>query len=347
MNIIKPKKIKKGDTIAIVALSWGGHNPYPHIVNKGVERLESFGFKIKRGDTLNYTNQELYENPKLRADDLHKQLLDEEVRGIITLIGGYESVRVLPFLDREIIKNNPKFFMGYSDISTYLTFFSNLGLVSFNGPAVMAGFAESKNLEKDFEMYIKEFLLGNWDEFEYKKFNRYTNCYLSWDDSKNLEKENLNYIENNDDWHFIQGSKVAEGELFGGCIEVLEFMKGTKFWPDENFWNNKLLFFETSEEKPPIICVESFLRNYGMQGILNKINGICFGRARDYSEEEKKELETVILKVLKEFNRGDLVVVTNMDFGHTDPQLVMPNGIKAQINPKEKTFKLLESIWVD
>lgn len=93
--------------------------------------------------------------------------------------------------------------------------------------------------------------------------------------------------------------------------------------------------------------VKGFLRNYGAQGIFDKINAICFGRAKDYTQDEKKELEEVILKVLKEYGREDIAVIVNMDFGHTNPQLIMPNGIKAQINPKEKSFKLIESIWAN
>ena len=125
----------------------------------------------------------------------------------------------------------------------------------------------------------------------------------------------------------------------------MEFMKGVPFWPKGDFWKNKILFFETSEEKPKVQHVEYWLRNYGMQGILNKINGIVFGRARDYSEKEKKELEDVILKILKEFNIENLNVITNVDFGHTDPQIILPLGIKAEINPQKKTFKLIESVW--
>jgi len=344
--MIKPNRLKKGDTIAIVALSWNGNEFFPHIVEKGIERLENqFGFKVKKGNTLSYNNKKLYENPKLRAEDLHNQLLDKKVKGIITIIGGNESIRVLSFLNKEIIKNNPKFFMGYSDITTYNTYFNQLGLIMFNGPTVMAGFAESIKLEDDFAKYFENFIFGNWNEFKYEKFKRYTNKYLDWSDPNNLDRENINYIENKEDWHFIQGTKTVEGELFGGCIEVLEFMKGTEFWPNKDFWNEKILFFETSEEKPSPKNVEYGLRNYGMQGIFDKIKGILFGRAKDFTEKEKKELEEVILKILKEFNREDLVVVTNMDFGHTDPQMIIPNGIKAQINPKEKTFKLLESIW--
>lgn len=346
--MIKPKKLQKGDTIAIVALSWGGHEYFPHIVKQGIKRLEhEFGFKVKKGNTLNLTNKELYENPKKRADDLHEQFLDKNVKGIIAIIGGNESVRVLPYLDMNLIKNNFKFFMGYSDIATFNTYFNIHGLVTFNGQTVMAGFAESKQLEEDFVEHINKFFFEDNNNFEYKKFKRYTNKYLDWRDPENLKLENTNYIKNNDNWHFISGNKIVEGELFGGCIEVLEFMKGTQFWPKEDFWKNKILFFETSEEKPKVSNVEYWLRNYGMQGILNKVNGIVFGRARDYSENEKKELENVILKILKEFKLENLNVITNVDFGHTDPQIILPLGIKAEINPQKKTFKLIEPIWED
>lgn len=344
--MIKPKQLKQGDTIAIIAPSWQGNEVFPHIVEKGIERLEKeFKFKIKRGKTLNQTNEQLYENPKLRAEDIHEQFLDKNVKGIITIIGGDESIRVLEHINPKIIKNNPKFFMGYSDIATFNTYFNQLGLVTFNGPVLMAGFAESKNLELDFIEHINNFIFKPWQEFQYKKFNRYTNKYLDWNDPNNLNKENTNYIKNNDNWHFIQGTETTNGELFGGCIEIMEMMKGTKYWPELSFWKNKILFLETSEEKPSVIYVEFWLRNYGIQGIFNQINGLIFGRARDYTEEEKIELEKVILKVLKEFNKENLPVITNMDFGHTDPQFILPLGIKAQINPKEKSFKLIESIW--
>lgn len=346
--MIKPKRLRRGDTIAVTALSWNGNEPFPHIVDKGIERLkEEFGFKIKRGKSLNYTNEEHYKNPKLRANELHELFKDREVKGIITIIGGDESIRVLPHINQQIVLDNPKFFMGYSDITTYNTYFNQLGLVTFNGPAVMAGFAESVELENDFVDYIKKFLFDDWCEFEYKPFKRFTNGYLDWSKPKNLEKENTGYQENTEQWKFLQGNKDIEGELYGGCMEVLEFMKGTDYWPSREFWRGKVLFFETSEEKPSPKEVKYWLRNYGMQGIFAKVSGILFGRPKDYTDDEKKELDSIILEIMEEFNCKDLLVITNMDFGHTDPQLIMPNGIRVRISPKEKSFKLIESVWKD
>ena len=343
--MIKPKRLKKGDTIAIIVLSWGGHSVFPHIVEKGIERLEKFGFNVVKGDTFNYTAQEIYESPKLRADDIHKQFLDSNVDGIIALIGGDDSVRVLPYLDIDLIKNNFKFFMGYSDNTTYNSYFNKHGLITFNGPTVMAGFSESLKLEDDFIEFIENFMFDTWESFEYKPFKRYTQRYLEWTDTENLQKENTNYVVNDSYWRFIQGEGIVEGQLFGGCIEVLEFLKGTDFWPQKDFWKGKILFFETSEEKPLPEQVKWMLRNYGSQGILQQITGILFGRPRDYSNEEKLKLEKVSVQVCKEFEREDLVIVTNLDFGHTDPQFILPLGIKAQIDTTKKSLKLLESIW--
>ena len=89
--------------------------------------------------------------------------------------------------------------------------------------------------------------------------------------------------------------------------------------------------------------MERWLRNYGMQGIFDQINALLFGRARGYSDSDKKRLESVILSVVaKEFNQTELPIVTNMDFGHTDPQFILPLGITAEVDCRNKRFRLLE-----
>ncbi|MCF7798848.1 LD-carboxypeptidase [Candidatus Woesearchaeota archaeon] len=340
----KPSKLKKGDLIAVVALSWGGHDHFPHIVDLGIRRLEDeFGFKVKRGNTLSLTDAELHASPEKRAEDLHNQFLDPAVKGIISIIGGSDGVRVLPHLNKDIFIKNPKFFMGYSDTSVFNIFLNQLGLVTFNGPSVMAGFAESHSLESDFIEHVDSFLFGEWETFSYVPFKRYVNNYLSWADPENLTKKNTGYIDNVEKFNFVQGDGIVQGTLFGGCIEVLEFLKGTTFWPDANFWNDKILFFETSEDVPSPKYIEYWLRNYGIQGVFDKINGLMFGRPKGFSDDEKIELKETILKVLKEFNKADLPLIINVDFGHTDPQIILPLGALAEIDFGTSSLKLLES----
>ena len=125
----------------------------------------------------------------------------------------------------------------------------------------------------------------------------------------------------------------GEGRLFGGCLEVLEFLKGTEYWPELEFWNDKILFLETSEDKPNVTQVKYALRNYGWMGVLNKVKGIVYGRAREYTDEEKEELYKLLLQIQDEFELK-IPIVANADIGHTDPQWIIPYGDRIRISNK-------------
>lgn len=342
MIYVKPRKLQPGDTIGIVSPSWGGPASFPYVYREGIRVLtEELGFKVKE---FNYTKADasfIYENPKLRAEDINDAFLDAEVKGIISSIGGDDSIRILPHINKEAIVANPKFFMGYSDTTTLLTYFNQLGLVTFNGPSVMAGFSQWSSFDDDFREHIRLFLTGDTSNYIYREFNRWTDGYLDWSNQENVGK--VKPFRPCDGWRFLQGGSIVTGELFGGCIEVLEFMKGTEFWASKDFWNGKILFFETSEEKPSVENVKRMLRNYGSQGVFEKISGVLFGRARGYSDEEKVELDKGIVTIIRnEFGKPELPIISNMDFGHTDPQIILPLGIKTQIDCRNKTLKLAE-----
>lgn len=335
-----PQKLKSGDNVAIISPSSGCPYIFPHIYENGLKLLKSWGLKIKEYPTAKADPDYLRKNPQIRAKDVNDAFFDTEVKAIITSVGGDDSVRILPYLDKYVIKNNPKILLGYSDTTTLHFFLNQLGLVSFYGPSVMAGFSQMEVLP-EYAKHVKEILFEPKEMYEYIPYTEYCEGYPDWADKENVGK--VNELKKNDGWKFIQGSKVVEGELVGGCIEVLEMMKGTQFWPKEDFWNGKILILETSEEKPPVSQVGYALLNYGMQGIFDRISGLILGRARDYSEKEKIELEQKILTTVKdEFGKDDLPIITNMDFGHTDPQFVLPLGAKAEIDCENKKFGLTQ-----
>lgn len=284
--VIKSKKLQKGDTVAIVSPSWGGPSIFPHVYDSGIKVLENLGLKIKEFPSARNDAEFNYNNPEFRAKDINDAFADSEIKAIITSIGGDDSVRILPFLNLEIIKNNPKIILGYSDTTTLNTYLNQLGLVTLNGPSVMAGFSQWDSLGKDFQEHIKTILFNNPEEYVYKPYNLYTEGYLDWSDKSNIGKTKP--MSNNTGWSWLQGASKVKGKLFGGCFEVLELMKATKFWPTNDFWNGKILFLETSENKPSPEQVKCMLRNYGMQGIFNKISALLIARARDYTEDEKK-----------------------------------------------------------
>ncbi len=344
--VIKSKKLHEGDTIAVVSPSWGGPSVFPHIYESGIKVLENLKFKIKEYPSARKDADYLYKNPEFRAKDINDAFSDKEIKAIFVSIGGDDSVRILPYLNTEIIRKNPKIIMGYSDTTTLLTYFNQLGLVTLQGPTIMAGFSQWNSLGQKFQEHVKTILFENPENYNYSAFDFYSEGYLDWNDKSNIGK--VKSISKNEGWNILQGNSKIQGQLFGGSIEVLEFMKSTKFWPNDDFWNGKILFLETSEDKPTPDQVKWMLRNYGMQGVFDKISALLIGRPRDYSEEEKKDLNEDILKVVNtEFKNSSLPIITNMDFGHTDPQWILPLGIKAEIDCNAKKFKLIEKIFKD
>lgn len=344
MDYIKPKRLQAGDTIAVLSPSSGLPSIFPHIYDYGLKNLrETFGFNILEMPTAMMDDDALYRNPKQRATDINDAFANPDVSGIITTIGGDDSVRILDYLDVDIILNNPKVIMGYSDATTFLTYLNQHGLVTFNGSAVMAGFAQLKVLPETFVDHVRTMLMGSFGTYHYQSYGVYTERYLDWRDPANVGKI-VPVRKDEIGWQWVQGQGTVTGRLFGGCIEVLEFMKGTKYWANNDFWNDKILYFETTEDVPTITNVKYFLRNYGTQGIFERISGILFGRARDYTKQEKYDLGEMIRTMLVvEFNQPDLPVVANLDFGHTDPQWIIPNGILTEINCDARTIRLLES----
>ncbi len=345
MEYIKSKGLKVGDTVAIISPSWGGPGVFPTVYENGLKILNEWGLKIKEYPTARMEAEYLWDNPEIRAKDINDAFSDKEVKAIFTSIGGNDSIRILPFLDKEIIKNNPKILMGFSDTTAIHTFLNLNGVISFYGPFIMAGFSQMKALPVEFEKHVKEILFENKEGYEYKTYDKYCDGYPNWMEPENLGK--VNELKNNNGWKWLQGKGKVQGEIFGGCLEVLEMLKGTEYWPSKEFWNGKIFFIETSEDKPTLEHIEYELRNYATLGVFDKIRGFVFSRARDYTDEEKIELENLILKVInKETKKIDLPIIANFDIGHTDPQFILPLGIKMEIDCDNKKIGLIEN-WID
>jgi muramoyltetrapeptide carboxypeptidase LdcA involved in peptidoglycan recycling len=340
--MIKPKQLKKGSNIAIISPSCGLPFLFPDIYELGLRNLRELGFNITEMPSARLSPDELYQNPELRASDINRAFADNNIDGIICSIGGYESVRILRYLDAQTILGNPKLIMGFSDATTILSYINTLGLVTFYGPTVMAGFAQMRNLPAEFEEHLKTFLLCDFETYAYKPYPVWTNGYKDWNDKATLGECTEFYPS--DGLSFLQGEAAVEGTLWGGCIEVLEFLKSTAFYPHDDFWNGKILFFETSEDKPLPMQVGYMLRNYGVQGALNKINGIIFARPKDYTLGEKEELRKTILDICRtEFGAKDIPVAFGADFGHTDPKVILPFGCKVRLDPRAGTITLMET----
>ncbi len=339
---IRPSRLVAGDTVAVLSPSWGGPAVFPHIFDAGVRVLEErLGLRVKEYASTRADPDYLHRNPRVRAEDVNAAFRDPSVRAIVASIGGDDSLRLLPYLDREAIRAHPKVLLGYSDTTTLLTFANQLGLVTFHGPSVMAGLAQLPALPPEFEQHLRALLFEPATEYSYRSYSSFTEGYPDWRDAAQTGR--VNPPRTASGWRVLQGSGAARGALFGGCFDVLEFMKGTAYWPAPEFWQGKLLFLETSEEAPPPSVVSRALRNYGVQGVFDQIVALLFGRPRGYSDADKATLEREICAVVAgEFGRADLPIVCDMDFGHTDPQWILPLGVRAELDCDALLFRLLE-----
>ena len=344
MKILKPKRLKFGDRLAVVSISWGGPAAYPELYQHGLENLKEFlGVEILEYPTARMPAEELSKNPRARAEDINNAFADPAVDGIISSIGGYDSMRILPYIDPEAIRANPKLIMGYSDTTTILSYANLLGLVTFYGPSVMGGLAQIESMPESHRAHLKSMLTGNPVGEPLPVFEKWSDGYPNWSAKATIGQVSSQKT-NDTGWVWVQGDGIREGRLWGGCIEVLEFLKGSDYWPKKSFWNKRVLFFETSEDKPPVQEVVYMLRNYGLQGAFERASGLLFGRPKAYTENEKQELYKALKQVVGvEFERPDLPVVANMDFGHTDPKLVLPLGAKVRIDSEEKNISVVEA----
>lgn len=340
MNLIKPRKLNKGDKVATVSLSWGGAGDEDILwrYNRGKERLENlFGLKVVEMTNTLKGSEFIYSNPQKRAEDLMNAFEDKSIKAIFSCIGGDESIRMLPYIDFEVIKNNPKIFIGYSDTTITHLICLKAGVSSFYGASVLNEFAENVKMHDYTVKYIHKVLFNNETIGRIESSKYWTSEYLPWIEENKFTERNL--LENTE-YELLQGKGTVQGRLIGGCIEVLEMAKQTFIWPEENSWKNTILFIETSEDMPEPQYVEYWLRNYGSQGILNKIKGIIWGKP--YDNKYYEEYKSAIYKVLNELGLNELPVLYNMNFGHTQPMIVLPYGAMAEIDCHEKSFSILE-----
>ena len=180
--MIKPKKLKKGDKVAIVSLSSGlaGEEMFRHRYELGKKRLEQLGFNVVIMKNALKGIEYLYNHPEKRAEDFMEAILDKDIKGIICNIGGDDTIRLLPYIDFEAIANNPKVFMGYSDTTINHYMMQKAGVVSYYGPAVMTDFAENNNMHTYTLKYINEVLLENMEDIVIKSSDKWTSEYLDW-----------------------------------------------------------------------------------------------------------------------------------------------------------------------
>ena len=341
--MIKPKMLKKGDRAAIVSLSSGmaGDEAFRHRYDIGKRRLEEvFGLEaVEMPNTLKGSDY-IYLHPEKRAEDLMNAFSDPSVDAIISCIGGDDTVRLLPYIDFDVIRENPKVFMGYSDTTVNHFMMYKAGLVSFYGPALLSEFAENVQMHDYTAEYIRRTLFEYNETIGIEPSTKWTSELLEWakEENNSIQRKMQSDARG---YEVLQGSETAEGCLLGGCVDVFPLFMGTDIWPAAEEWKDKILFLESSEDCPTPSSIKYTLRNMAAQGIIERIRGVII--AKPYHEKYYEEYKVMYAEFFKnEAKRPDLPIIYNMNFGHTSPMCILPYGVRVRVDCGEKKVMLLE-----
>ncbi len=321
-----PPKLKKGDCVRVITPSRslkGEAWITKEIQEIALNKLEKLGLKISFGKHINELNEFGSSSIKSRVEDLHEAFADHSIKMVLTLIGGFNSNEILPYLDYKLIKENPKILCGYSDITALQNaIYAKTGLVTYSGPCFFS-FGEKKGFDYTLE-YFKKCLFES-RPFEIKPSDKWGNDYWGKD------QENRNFVKN--PGHYVINEGSAEGTIIGANCVTFHTLSGTPFIPS---LKNTILFIEDDYEEN-ILNFNRTLVSLTQNPEFSKVNGIVFGRFEKKSKIGEKELRSVVdnNEALKK-----IPIIGGVDFGHTTPQITFPIGGEARFETKNNKIKL-------
>jgi len=351
----KPHSLDIGDKVAIVSLSSGalGENFAAHELELGKKRLEELGLEPVFMPNALKGIKYLSEHPEARAQDLIDAFKDKEIKGILCAMGGRDGYKLLPHILEnkkacQTIKDNPKVFIGYSDSTTHHIMLNSLGLNTFYGQAFLTDLAE---LDTDMLAYSKFWFLNLFISQKelvlepsavwYKERTDFSPKALNT--PREMVLENLGYAS------ICQGGK-GEGELFGGCIDVIYNMLCPEFEDEKQIFakynilpaNNaqKMLFLETSDEKVPPQKFKEMIVALKEHKFFDGCAGVLFGKPQD--EVHMQEYMQIIREELSDYK-----VLCNLNFGHALPHAIIPYGIKVHVDFDNAEVKFTETWFND
>ncbi|MFE0511593.1 S66 peptidase family protein [Streptomyces sp. NPDC058964] len=332
-----PPKPAPGDRIAVLSPSRGLPELFPHPYELGLKRLrEEFGL-----EPVEYpTTRRMGATPRERADDIHAAFADPDVKAVIASIGGDDQITVLPLLDRELIRANPKPFFGMSDNTNLLAFLYNTGVVGYHGATVMCELGRPGAMHPQTADSLRAALFTS-GPYELRPAQCWNDVNRDWADPATFGAEPATRPGSGWIWH--NADRVVQGRGWGGNLEILSWllMADREIARDPAVYDGGVLFLETSEELPSATEVFRILRNMGERGLLRRFSALLMGRAKTWSferpssPEEAKRYATEQREAVQravETYAPDMPTVFDVDLGHTDPQLVIPYGGAVRVD---------------
>jgi muramoyltetrapeptide carboxypeptidase LdcA involved in peptidoglycan recycling len=331
-----PAKPHRGDRVAVLSPSSGLPEIFPAPFDLGLARVrDEFGLV-----PVEYpTTRRMDSTPADRAADIHAAFADPTISAILSSIGGDDQITVLPYLDRALIAAHPKPFFGYSDNTNLLVYLWNTGIVGYHGSSVMFHLGRPLEMHALSRVSLEAALFES-SEFVLTQPASYGDVDLAWSDPSTFTRERPAAFAQ--PWTWLDAERVVEGITWGGNLEILSWlaMANLEILPPDEY-EGCVLMIETSEEMPSADEVYRILRNFGERGLLRQFPAVLVGRAKAWSmdrplegadkEAYRRNQREAVTQALGEYARRPLIVF-DIDFGHTEPQYVMPFGGRIRVD---------------
>lgn len=323
-----PEKLKAGDEVRIIAPSRSMVILGEDCKKIATQRLETLGLKVTFGKYVMEADEDyLCTSVEHRAEDLNEAFRDKNVKAILTVIGGFNSNQILDFIDYEAIKQNPKIFCGFSDITALSNaIYAKTGLVTYSGPHY-SSFGMLKGFEYELEYFKKMFFQP--EEFEIESSKEWS------DDAWFIDQENREFISN--EGMYIINEGKAEGDIVGGNLCTLNLLQGTEYMPNIE---GKVLFLEDDgmAGNAYLVTFDRDLQSLIHTKEFKNIKAIVLGRNQKGCNMTKEKW----IKLIKNKPElKDIPVIAGADFGHTTPIFAFPIGGHAKLEAENGKIKLL------
>ena len=278
-------------TAGVISPAW---IPNPERMEKGLNYLAEKGIKVINGEHLGKEYGYFAGSDEERVSDLHRMFADPEVDLILCARGGWGGLRLVDHLNYELIRQNPKLLVGYSDITTLqLAIWKKCSIPSFSGP--MVGVEMGKGIVPFTEQHFWGQVYNNEPDYHFSYHQTSTSV---------LKKGE------------------GKGRLLGGCMSLVCHLLGTEFSPD---YRNSILFLEDVGEKP--YKIDRYLAHLKQAGIFDQIEGLILGDFIDCEPEEGEKSFKIEEIFASYFSSADFPVLVNFPYGHGDFKFTMPIGV--------------------
>lgn len=324
-------KLKQGDAIGIFSPSTPITSSCPKRFERAKEYLKGKGFEIIEGNLTGKSDFYRSGNIQERAEELNDLIRNPKVRCIMSTIGGSNSNSILPYIDYEEFKRNPKIIIGYSDMTAILlAIYAQTGISTYYGPALVASFGELPPFVDSTYEYFQEITMDKVKipyAFETPKY--WTDEYIDWETQERSKEKRKNEL-------ITVYEGIARGRVIGGNLNTIQGIWGSRYMPEIK--DGDILFIEDSlKDAATIERSFSFLK---INGVFDKISGIILGKHELFDDMKtgRKPFE-ILSEVL-----GDtkLPFLADFDCSHTHPMMTLPIGCEIELDAKNKKVSIVQ-----